>query len=958
MKYGKRILAGIMSVLLFISIIPMQEKAMAATEDWRFQVYSDFPLDRVEFHVVDENHGNAIYYVGYRNGKIAIMDENQQLVAQTEYKIIEGNSLYANTYFKGDVALVVRNANGYGMCDLQGRELFPCQYQNISFVESEEGHGIFSLTGKDGKTTTWVDGKYQINHIENPFLLKYEGKVCIFSYDLKNGGRYFYYDLKGKKLGTVASDVLTPVPKNGSWDVDWYKSACEQWLTGKCQEAEEKVATYYESLGYVVDKTASFTGYNYVKERQNQMYYYVIVQSDVSYVTEKEGTVSLGKTNYVFVYKEDQTLYVEGQTNLSKNARMEKNVLMLDVAILAKDGTMQCMDRYTGEMRTLYTTDPNTLFCEKDNYCRMYFETYHLKGVVEEKEYTTNRTQEYVNDTVTYTLDYTKDYLVTIGAEKFIYIMTTGEKINYDWGGEHSLYGVASNEKETQIYYITDKSNPVDKLDVSVEQMNTFSSISYAQSKNNMAWVAYQAKKIYFFNEKHCVSWSFEELGITCNDCVFEGYKMYDNLILFCIKETKYNPTSHTYYSFAVNAENGKAVFLGVSDTVPKLQESKFTACHLTLNSKCYICKNNILYTVNMKNLTIESQDLNNLFGEDKIERFASIEKINGQPYIRYQTPRDESSYFYGYMDLQGNIKIDPLLTKVYQNRYVTRDETKCTQFGEYLFFGDIIFDLEFHQVAKNIRVIYLEEYDDTKGIYAKNGLVSVYNRYEGDQFLGFLYDENTGKIVKKYETLYDVYVDSTSYGNYYAFQLSDDAGIAWVDKNTMEEIGRGNGYCHINEQKKVYAIFEEKKNSKDTVIESSCFYGIKGGVYQITSVKNKTVTFVGTSNTTKKFTIPSTVKIAGKTFRVTGVNADAFSGNTNLTQVVIGKYVTKIGKNAFANCKKLKTIIVKGKKITSVGNNALKGTAKKVTIKVPSEKKKAYTKLWKGKGNANVTIK
>jgi len=293
MRYGKKLLAGILCILFVCSLFQIQgkqTKAVAATDDWKFNVYSSYPLDRVEAHVVDENHGNAKYYVGYRNGTVAVMDEKKKLIAQTEYPMLEikegendGES-WTYTYYKGKPALIVRTVRGYGMCDLKGKEIYPCKYNSIDFEENVNGHGIYTLCKSEKEKETWVDGKYKINHIKYPFLLKYKGKVRIFSYNFEEGDtdeyeenkkdkkNYTYYDLKGKKLGTVSFHTLINSPYNTSWDLDRYESACTQWLKGNCQKAEVKAKAYYEKMGYCVDNVASFTGYNYVKGRQNEIF--------------------------------------------------------------------------------------------------------------------------------------------------------------------------------------------------------------------------------------------------------------------------------------------------------------------------------------------------------------------------------------------------------------------------------------------------------------------------------------------------------------------------------------------------------------------------------------------------------------------------------------------------------------------------------------------------------------
>jgi hypothetical protein len=98
---------------------------------------------------------------------------------------------------------------------------------------------------------------------------------------------------------------------------------------------------------------------------------------------------------------------------------------------------------------------------------------------------------------------------------------------------------------------------------------------------------------------------------------------------------------------------------------------------------------------------------------------------------------------------------------------------------------------------------------------------------------------------------------------------------------------------------------------------------------------------------------IPSTIKVDGIKYKVTGIASKAFRNNKYITKVTIGKYVQKIGSGAFYKCKKLKNITIKTKKLSTkkVGKSAFKGINSKATIKVPKSKYKAYEKLLKKKG-------
>ena len=129
--------------------------------------------------------------------------------------------------------------------------------------------------------------------------------------------------------------------------------------------------------------------------------------------------------------------------------------------------------------------------------------------------------------------------------------------------------------------------------------------------------------------------------------------------------------------------------------------------------------------------------------------------------------------------------------------------------------------------------------------------------------------------------------------------------------------------------------------------------YRNDGIAYQLNS-KKKTATVSGvTDKKAKELLIPDTVKVLGKTYKVTEVKAGAFKGLKKLAKLTIGKNVKTIGSKAFYNCKKLKSIVIKTTKLTdkTVGADTFKGIDKKATIQVPSKKLKAYKTLLVQKG-------
>ena len=121
-----------------------------------------------------------------------------------------------------------------------------------------------------------------------------------------------------------------------------------------------------------------------------------------------------------------------------------------------------------------------------------------------------------------------------------------------------------------------------------------------------------------------------------------------------------------------------------------------------------------------------------------------------------------------------------------------------------------------------------------------------------------------------------------------------------------------------------------------------------KSLVYKITSSSAVQLTKVRTSK--KSVVIPDAITVSGKKYTVTTIANNACSGK-KITKVTIGKNIQKIGRKAFANCKKLKTVIFKTVRLKSVGKQAFYKTNQKVRVKLDRKVVKKYRKmLTKGK--------
>ncbi len=139
------------------------------------------------------------------------------------------------------------------------------------------------------------------------------------------------------------------------------------------------------------------------------------------------------------------------------------------------------------------------------------------------------------------------------------------------------------------------------------------------------------------------------------------------------------------------------------------------------------------------------------------------------------------------------------------------------------------------------------------------------------------------------------------------------------------------------------------KKGSKITdgkliykVIKTGTLDGKKVGKVTVVGLKKKSL---------KKVSIKSVLIYEGVKYKVTAIGKKAFKNGKKLKSIVIGKNVSKISKGAFAGCKKLKSIKIKSKKIKKFAKGTFKGVKNTCVIKVAKAKKKAYTKKIKKAG-------
>ena len=133
--------------------------------------------------------------------------------------------------------------------------------------------------------------------------------------------------------------------------------------------------------------------------------------------------------------------------------------------------------------------------------------------------------------------------------------------------------------------------------------------------------------------------------------------------------------------------------------------------------------------------------------------------------------------------------------------------------------------------------------------------------------------------------------------------------------------------------------------------------YTISGYIYKVTG--DDTVSVTGVTNKKKtSLAVKNTIKIGGKTYKITAIDANAFKNCKKAKKATIGKNVTTIGKNAFYGCSKLKKVTF-GKNVKTIGNKAFYKCSKLSKITIPSKVTKIGKQAFYGcKSLKSITIK
>lgn len=217
----------------------------------------------------------------------------------------------------------------------------------------------------------------------------------------------------------------------------------------------------------------------------------------------------------------------------------------------------------------------------------------------------------------------------------------------------------------------------------------------------------------------------------------------------------------------------------------------------------------------------------------------------------------------------------------------------------------------------------------------------------------------------KKTVTASNIILSGEDAGKYKLSATSLSANVGTIIKPAEEE---------TNKTEEETTTKQEETNTKSTEKVTGAKQPVKKGTiltdtktkakYQVISSDNNSPTVAFKNSTDKKakvIQVPKAVTINGITYQVVSILTNACKNHRQVTKIIVGSNVKKIGKYAFKNCKKLKKIEIKSKKLTSktISKKAFTGVSKKVVITVPKNKRKSYIKLFRKRGmNKKIKVK
>ena len=202
-----------------------------------------------------------------------------------------------------------------------------------------------------------------------------------------------------------------------------------------------------------------------------------------------------------------------------------------------------------------------------------------------------------------------------------------------------------------------------------------------------------------------------------------------------------------------------------------------------------------------------------------------------------------------------------------------------------------------------------------------------------------------------------DLSWDETEFAGYYLVyrkadsekeyaQIAKTTKILWTDSKAVP----GTQYSY-----KVVAVrsVEGKKSQGEDsdIVTAKIGTPQVGDIYSVGDLSykimgDKEVGVIGSAKATDTLTIPSSVTISGKVYKVTSIQEKAFYRNEDIVNVTIGNNVTYVGKYTFYQCPSLETVKF-GKRVSTISTCAFTQCPNLEDVTLPASVKRLGAKAF-----------
>lgn len=843
----KSIIATVLVAAMLTTMAP-QVVCEAAETAWKIVNNQETPLDEVYFDCKKSDDATKSYLYGYKDGKVAIMDSDYNLVKKTDYdeiaamkKKVNGVTAYIvskkvgkEKYYgimsetgktilepkylymwSGDNAIQIEEkVNGEQLVGLLSyddlKQIVPCEYKSILSISTKDDNMLVTAIGSDGSFNAILDGKLIINQNKTNeddwyefYLKNYNEQKCILCKFIPENENddivwsYFSYD--GKLIKELTNEEYEK-EQNGNDSQNTDKDDCDKWLNEACESDKLHVEEFYKSKNITPSNLS-------VKTYDGHEYYWVIVTGKYK---DTDGQETENKNIiYSFIYDRKGKCLLSGRSFFDRSEMLGGQSDREGRCLLDDTGWMCYLNDDNNEIERLFEVKDDRLpyMCGDSSFNKEHYLIYECGNIIETgKDY--KRIFVYIEKKV-----YTYDYKY----ENFYFIGNGNNTDMYYCGLKRGLSNLEKSKYEGKILFQKYRELNVNIGEIIISSIYSVENGILANNENS--------RKIYYFGKNKQYVYTYEKLGISQIEKDEDGNilngEIYIKYVIGCNSWIYFNiKINDTKQYFCINTEDGIISNVVVDKNCSKEMEKTYSYNIFESDDNLYLYSSitsNII-SIDKKTFKTDMYSLNFNTEDNKID---SLFMLDDKVYAQYIY----SEEYYGIMDLSGKKYIDASLEEC---------KYKFEIYGNYVYqYGKRIYDSSLKPLSEyaSVQIIYDNRKKDEYGeVKAVDGLyeINCENTINTGGMMQELYtiklliiDNNIGKVI--YEVDDDAYLKNfTHIDNYYIMSIynskSKTTERVIIDASTGEQLYNGDGYIYIDDFNKKFVVINKRKNSPTSI--------------------------------------------------------------------------------------------------------------------------------------------